>query len=65
MTNGSTFTLGLEAVSGINAYGASDVYFDNFSVTGVAIPEPSTYAVFAGLGALGFVAWRRRHNSLR
>lgn len=25
-----------------------------------AIPEPSTYAAFAGLLALGFVAWRRR-----
>lgn len=25
-----------------------------------AIPEPSTYAAFAGLAALGLVAWRRR-----
>ncbi|MDP0501057.1 MAG: PEP-CTERM sorting domain-containing protein [Verrucomicrobiota bacterium JB022] len=25
-----------------------------------AVPEPSTYAAILGLGALGFVAWRRR-----
>jgi len=30
------------------------------SVTGTAIPEPSTYAALAGLGALGFVLLRRR-----
>lgn len=35
------------------------VYFDNMSVS--AIPEPSTYAVLAGLAALGMVAWRRRN----
>lgn len=27
-----------------------------------AIPEPSTYAAFAGLGALGLAAWRRRRR---
>jgi autotransporter-associated beta strand protein len=27
-----------------------------------AVPEPSTYAAFAGLVALGFVAYRRRRN---
>jgi hypothetical protein len=34
------------------------VYADNFAVS--AIPEPSTYAAFAGLGALGLAFWRRR-----
>lgn len=31
---------------------------DNFTVT--AIPEPSAYALFAGLVGLGFAVWRRR-----
>jgi hypothetical protein len=35
-----------------------------FSVSTVsAIPEPSIYAVFAGLGALAFVIWRRRSGA--
>ncbi|MDI1247310.1 MAG: PEP-CTERM sorting domain-containing protein [Lacunisphaera sp.] len=29
-------------------------------VSGAAIPEPSTYAALAGLGALGLALWRRR-----
>lgn len=36
--------------------------FDNLSVvTGIsAVPEPSTYAMIAGIAMLGFVVWRRR-----
>ncbi|AOS44034.1 hypothetical protein Verru16b_01095 [Lacunisphaera limnophila] len=41
-----------------SAITAGQITFDNFAVT--AIPEPSTYAAFAGLGALGLVLWRRR-----
>ncbi len=36
------------------------VAIDNIVVGHSAIPEPSTYAVFFGLCALGLVAWRRR-----
>jgi hypothetical protein len=34
-------------------------YLDNVTVV-AAVPEPATYAIFAGLLALGMVAWRRR-----
>ena len=40
------------------AVNLGSVYADNFSIS--AIPEPSTYAAFAGLGALGLACWRRR-----
>jgi len=33
---------------------------DNLAFTMAAVPEPSTYAMIAGVLALGFVAWRRR-----
>lgn len=36
-----------------------------FAVATSAIPEPSTYAAFAGLGALGFVISRRRRVGAR
>lgn len=36
---------------------------DNFSMTYAAVPEPSTYALLAGVGALGFAFWRRRTRS--
>lgn len=37
---------------------STDVAFTAASVS--AVPEPSAYAAFAGLGALGLVCWRRR-----
>jgi hypothetical protein len=37
---------------------SGSMYADNFSIS--AVPEPSTYAAFAGVGALGLAVWRRR-----
>ncbi len=44
---------------GVNAFRMT---FDNLalSATGAPVPEPSTYAMIAGVLVLGVVAWRRR-----
>ncbi len=41
---------------GINPTGQTE----GFRLQLAAIPEPSTYAALAGLGALGLAVWRRR-----
>lgn len=38
--------------------GGDQVTFDNIQIT--AVPEPSTFALLAGMGALGFILYRRR-----
>lgn len=45
--------------------GAFSVAFFDFSTTLTvsAIPEPSTYAMLAGVGALGLAVWRRRQKT--
>ena len=45
--------------------GTADAWsFDNITFASTEIPEPATLTLFAvGLGALGFVGWRRRHSS--
>src|SRR5205085_2109946 len=64
--NGSGF-LHLTSATGINDLGQIVGYGDMaggatgaFLLTASPIPEPSTFAALAGLGALGLAAWRRR-----
>lgn len=55
----STAYIGIE----FSNSGANEIYaFDNIQITGVAsvIPEPSSFAVLAGIFGLGFAASRRR-----
>jgi hypothetical protein len=39
------------------------VYWDNVSASASAIPEPSTYAVTAGMAVLALACWRRRQRA--
>jgi hypothetical protein len=51
-TNGALFGL-LQA--------NNQVFFDNLSLTAIAVPEPTTLALaLAGAGGVGYWAWRRR-----
>jgi hypothetical protein len=39
---------------------AAGASYDNFAITGTAVPEPSAFAAIAGVLAIGFAALRRR-----
>lgn len=67
---GPTNGFGLEFYGGLwgdgtnpgPTFASGQAFADNLSVS--AVPEPSTYAAFAGLGALGLACWRRRRLAL-
>ena len=62
---GSFATVSLPTLTAGLTWDTSGLYSAGIlSVTGTAIPEPSTYAVLAGLAALGLAAWRRRGRSI-
>jgi len=51
------FAFGSAMASGSTA---TDSYFDNISITGAAVPEPSSFALLAGMFGLTCVMLRRR-----
>lgn len=61
---GTNFTVGnLTAVLPAGYEGSFTLNSTDLSYTVSAIPEPSTFAVFAGLGILGYAATRRRRQT--
>jgi hypothetical protein len=63
LANGATTTMALEASIGAFDGGPESFLIYNLGGTINPIPEPETYALMlAGLGAMGFVARRRKPN---
>lgn len=61
-TDSTPSTHSFDTVGFLQGVAGGDFTVSEFKLdyTTAAIPEPSTYAVMAGLGALGLVFWRRR-----
>jgi hypothetical protein len=54
----------LGAGSGTGDYGTTGTWrFDNVTISGTVIPEPSTYAAIAGVLALGLAFWHRHRKA--
>jgi hypothetical protein len=63
---GSAAHIGFTAATG-SAFGNHEVlsfaFSDTFQTNGLAVPEPSTYALMGlGLVVVGWSAWRRRRS---
>jgi hypothetical protein len=57
-----TYTAGTAIAFAVGTY--DNVFsIDNFSISTVAVPEPSTYALFAGVAALSVALYRRRRQT--
>lgn len=56
----STSFFGLQFYRNSNLGVEDSIYVDNFTIT--AVPEPSSFAAIAAVGALGFAASRRRRR---
>lgn len=59
-TNWDTSDVGTVAVFGSIFAMGNNPYLQTAVANSSPVPEPSTYAMIAGVLALGFVAWRRR-----
>ncbi len=57
---GTAAGFGIELINSVFADDAGEGTFGDGSLTVSAVPEPSTYAVLAGMAALVGVVWRRR-----
>ena len=58
------FSVSTQTSAELSLIGIREIRFSRFDTNPVDVPEPTTLALFAvGLGALGFVGWRRRHSS--
>ena len=61
VNNGTSWLAnGDSAIFRLALSGTGAAQLDNFAVTGVVVPEPSTYALLAGFAAFLFVAIKRR-----
>jgi hypothetical protein len=59
-TIGESFTAGQSITLRIHSSAPASTNFALEGITITAVPEPSSFAIFAGLSALGFIGLRRR-----
>ncbi|WP_269540216.1 PEP-CTERM sorting domain-containing protein [Cerasicoccus fimbriatus] len=60
-TDAGTFSLSL--LDGASIGTAADGVSRNVDITSAVVPEPSTYAIIAGLGIFGVTFWRRMRKA--